>query len=346
MQRNRKVRALTWQMQIAAVAIGLFVPVGAMGQPVPSPAPALTAPGRMQSATGTMSIGTAGSGVVKEILVHAGSRVHAGQVMVTLSCEPLEAEIQARDAQLRAAQAVFDRVRHGPREEEIAVGEAVVGYSTARADEARKTYERTRALHEGVSVATARILETLRDARVSAAQLREAESKLELLLAGSREEDVREAASRRDMAAAQLEEARAQLDQCSVRAPVDGVVVDVLANPGEFMSLAVPAPLLQLVQDGNLQVQAEIDARDLQRVCLAQPATVTVNAEAKTVLAARVEFISPAISARTLFIAGNEGRTPDVARVFLTMEAGRSDLSTGLPVTVVFGPCPAKKAAN
>ena len=67
------------------------------------------------------------------------------------------------------------------------------------------------------------------------------------------------------MAAAQLEEARAQLDQCSVHAPVDGVVVDVLANPGEFMSLAVPAPLLQLAPDAKVQVRAEIDPRNLQR---------------------------------------------------------------------------------
>jgi HlyD family secretion protein len=222
------------------------------------------------------------------------------------------------------------------------VAEAVVGYSMARADEARKTYERTQALHEGVSVTTARILETLRDARVSAAQLGEAKSKLALLRAGSREEDIREADSRRDMAAAQLEEARAQLEQCSVRAPADGVVVDVVATPGEFMSLAVPTPLVQLVQDGNLQVQAEIDSRDLQRVCLLQPTTVTINAVAKTVLDAHVEFISSVVSTRTLFTAGGEARAPDVVRVILTLEASRSNFAAGLPVTVVFGACPKK----
>src|SRR5271165_4995618 len=338
-----KLGKVARQLQIAAVVICLLIPGRTMGQAAPPP---LTAPGRTQNSIGMMSIGTAASGVVKEVLVHEGSRVHAGQIMVTLSCGPLEAEAQARDAQLRAAQAVLDRVRHGPRPEEIAVGEAVVGYSQARAEEAAKTYGRTRLLREGVSVTTAHLLETLRDARVSSAQLGEAQAKLELLLAGSREEDIREAESRRDTAEAQLKEARAQLDQCSVQAPVDGVVVDVLANPGEFMSLAVPAPLLQLIQDGNLQVLAEIDARDVQRVCVAQPATVSVNAEGRAVLAAHVEFVSPVVGARTLFTAGNEGRTPDVVRVILTLEAGRSDLSAGLPVTVVFGPCPAKKAAN
>jgi HlyD family secretion protein len=187
-------------------------------------------------------------------------------------------------------------------------------------------------------------LETLRDARVSAAQLGEAQAKLALLRAGSREEDVREAESRRDMAAAQLEEARAQLDQCSVHAPVDGVVVDVLANPGEFMSLAVPAPLLQLAPHAKLQVRAEVDSRNLQLVCLAQPAAVTMDAFPNIVIHAQVELINPVISDRTLFTAGNEGRSPNVARIILGLENGRTNLPVGLPVTVLFDPCP--KAAN
>ncbi len=132
-----------------------------------------------------------------------------------------------------------------------------------------------------------------------------------------REEDIREAESRRDMAEAQLKEARAQLDQCSVHAPVDGVVVDVLANPSEFMSLAVPAPLLQLAPNAKVQVRAEVDPRNLQRVCLAQPASVTVDAFPNIVIHAQVELINPAISNRTLFMAGNEGHSPDAARIIL-----------------------------
>ena len=305
MQRYRVLAKFAAHVQIAAVALVLFMPAKASGQSAPSP---VTAPGRLQGATGTMSIGTAASGVVKEILVHEGSRVQAGQLIVVLSCGPIEAEVQARAAQLRAAQAVLDRVIHGPRSEEITVAEAAVGYSTARAEEAQKTYERTQALREGVTVTTARILETLRDARVSAAQLTEARAKLALLRAGSREEDVRDAEARRNAAAGQLEEVRARLDQCSVRAPVNGVVIDVVSNPGQFMSLAVPAPLMHLAPDGSLQVRAEVDSRDVQRVCAAQPATVTVDGLTTPPIHAQVESISPVISTRTLFVAGKESR--------------------------------------
>src|SRR5271165_6883927 len=92
---QRKVGRLARQIQIAAVVLCLLILERTMGQAAPPP---LTAPGRTQNTIGMMSIGTAASGVVKDVLVHEGSRVHAGQIMVTLSCGPLEAEAKARDA--------------------------------------------------------------------------------------------------------------------------------------------------------------------------------------------------------------------------------------------------------
>ena len=59
---------------------------------------ALSAPGRAQSAAGAMSIGTTATGTVEEVLVHEGSRVRAGDALVRLNCEPLEAEAQSSPA--------------------------------------------------------------------------------------------------------------------------------------------------------------------------------------------------------------------------------------------------------
>src|SRR6516164_7920387 len=285
----------------AALAAALLLP-----QPAPAQAPTLTAPGRIESAGGTMSIGSAGTGTIEEVLVQPWSRVHAGDLLVTLDCRPVEAEVEARAAALAAAEAVFDRVRNGPRPAEITVGEAAVGYSEARADEARKALDRTLALHEGVSVTTARIMEAQRDARVSAAYLAEARAKLALLREGSREEDVREARNRWMSAAAELGNARARLEQCSIRAPVDGVVADVLANPGQFLSLAVPTTLLHIVADGPLQVRVEVDVRDLARVCNEQSATVTAEPFPSVSMRAKVQAVSPAVSPRTLAAPGAE----------------------------------------
>jgi HlyD family secretion protein len=210
---------------------------------------AFSAPVLGQSAGSTLSIGVSAGGVISDIFVHAGSRVHAGDALVKLNCQPLEADLRSRQAQLHAAQATFDKVKNGPRPDEIKVGEAIVGYSQARAEEAQKTLDRTQELQEGVTVTTARVLEVKRDSRIADAQLEEAKARLSLLQAGSREEDIRQSEALRDAAAAELDSTRARLDLCTVHAPVDGVVTDIPVNVGQYVSVAVPQVLLHMTQD-------------------------------------------------------------------------------------------------
>jgi multidrug resistance efflux pump len=299
------------------------------------------AAGRVEGAGPTLSIGTAATGTVSEVLVREGSRVHAGELLVKLDCKPIEAEVRVRDNELNAAQAVYNRSRNGSRPDEIAVGEAVVGYSAARADEAQKTLQRTEQMREGVSVTVAHVLEVQRDARIAAAQLAEAHAKLSLLKAGSREEDVRWAEARRNEAAAQLDAQRANLDRCSVRAPVDGLVLDVSASAGQFLSLAVPEPLLHMVRDDPLRVRAEVELRDFPHVCSGQSATVNAEAFPNAQIRAQVASISPMVTPR-LTAPAADARSKDIVAVTLELARGGPVLPIGLPVTVRFEPCPSK----
>ncbi len=306
-----------------------------------------TAPGRVEGAGPPLSIGVAASGIVAEVLVHEGDRVRAGQLLLKLDCRPLEAEVKARTAHLAAAQATYDRFRNGPRPDEIAVGEAVVGYSQARADEAKKALERAQSLQEGVTVTTAHLLEVQRDARIAAAQLEEAHARLDLLRAGSREEDIREAKALRDAAAADLDGSRARLAQCAVSAPANGTVLDVDVNPGQFLSLAVPQPLLHIVPDGSARVRAEVALRDLPHLCAAQHASIAAETLPGAAIGAQVASISPAVTARsraTQAVApASAGTAADnVVAVVLSIDRGAPTLPIGLPVTVRFAACPSK----
>ncbi len=300
------------------------------------------APGRVEGAAPTLSIGVAAAGIVDEVLVREGSRVKAGETLIKLDCRPTEADVLAHNAQLEAAQAVYDRARNGSRPDEIAVGEAIVGYSQARAEEAQKTLDRTEELKEGVTVTTAHILEVQRDARISAAQLAEARARLSLLRAGSREEDIRRAKALRDAAAAQLDSARAQLDQCTVRAPVDGTVIDVLANKGQYLSLAVPQPLLHLVQDGQLRVRAEVEVHDASRVCASQNATIVPEAFPSARIRAHVASISPMVAPRGMMMTAANGSPKDVLAVILDIDTSAPPPPIGSAVTVNFDSCPSK----
>jgi len=147
-------------------------------------------------------------------------------------------------------QAAYERTHNGSRPEEIEIGEANVGVAVARAEEARDALGRATALTQGITITRAQLLEIQRNARVTSAQLEDARKRLVLLKAGSRWEDIAEAAARRDEAAAGLAEAKARLDQCSVRAPVAGVV-QVTSTLGQFVSTSIPVTLLQLTEDAS-----------------------------------------------------------------------------------------------
>jgi multidrug resistance efflux pump len=306
---------------------------------------AFTAPGRIEGAGRPLSIGSAAGGIVAEVLVHEGDRVGAGQLVVKLDCRPLDAEVQARTAHLAAAQATYDRFRNGPRPDEIAVGQAVVGYSQARAEEAKKTLERAEALQEGVTVTTAHLLEVKRDARIAAAQLEEARARLNLLRAGSREEDIRDAKALRDAAAADLEATRARLAQCSITAPAAGTVLDVDVNAGQFLSLAVPQPLLHIVPDGPARVRAEVALHDFTRLCAGQHATIAAETAPSAAIDAQLASIGPAVTTRGRIAAAGmsaAGGSENVIGVLLTLAHGAPALPIGLPVTVRFAACPSK----
>jgi HlyD family secretion protein len=99
---------------------------------------------------------------------------------------------------------------------------------------------------------------------------------------------------------------------------------------------------MHIVPDGPLRVRAEVELRDVARVCLQQHATVAAAAFANGAVQAQVAAISPAVSARTTAppSAGND-RDTDVLPVMLSL-AGAVALPVGLPVTVRFDSCPSK----
>ena len=92
----------------------------------------------------TITLGVAQSGVVQSIDIKDGAYVEAGQVLVELDCAPLRKEIDVRTAALEAAEAVYERVVHGPRPEEIAIGEAGSAWPRRARKKARRSSAPTR----------------------------------------------------------------------------------------------------------------------------------------------------------------------------------------------------------
>jgi multidrug efflux pump subunit AcrA (membrane-fusion protein) len=126
-----------------------------------------------------------------------------------------------------------------------------------------------------------------------------------------------------------------------VRAPGDGVVLDVVTNPGQFMSTAGPQPLLHLLADGPLQVRADVGLRDLPHLSI--PTCPRGGRRvSKYEYGALVTSVGRTVTQRTNFPTSPQARDDKVLSVVLKLDPNALLLPIGSNVTVRFDPCLAK----
>jgi len=144
-----------------------------------------------------------------------------------------------------------------------------------------------------------------------------------------------------ELAKAQLEQTQIMLNDTIVRAPIAGVVAKRYVQPGEKVSF--DAPLIQVVDLSDLEVQAQASLADIAQIKPGMAASVQIEGLADRAFPGRVERINPAAEAGTRSInvyvsLANEGsllKAGMFARVRLTMAAEREAAS--LPVSAVRG---------
>jgi multidrug resistance efflux pump len=292
---------------------------------------AIIAPGRVVRLGNVLSLGTAASGIVTDLPIRDGMHVERGQLLVRIECDYLEKELDAKKANFAAVEAVLARVVHGPRPEELAVAAAEVEAANTREEQAVAALKRM--VPDGPTTSEAQIDQAKRDLRVAAAQVEQARAKLSLLRAGSRTEDISEARFSRDAAEAIVGEVSARVNQCSVRAPRAGIVLGTKVTLGQFISAAAPQTLLEMIDNDRRGVQADVDERDVSRICLKKNAIVT----AERFPGAQVDVVTGGIGEPLM-----AGPRPErgIRHVELASTNDSLNWPVGLRVTVKFKACP------
>jgi HlyD family secretion protein len=295
-----------------------------------------SAAGRVEGGGDVLSLGTSATGTIAELLVKGGDRVQAGQHLVRVECRNIERELDARESDLAASEAVFARVSHGSRPEEIAIGVANVNLAAARLQEAEKQFQRAQTLHEGVTITRVQIDQAERDARIAAAMLDEVRARLVLLKVGSREEDIMEARSRRDAAKRRLEEAATRLGYCTVDAPINGVILSTHVSPGQLVSTMAPVTLITMVDDSKRLVRAFVGEREVSEICPGERSHISADGVPEMQFEGIVESVAATVGESPY--ASNA--TQQFRQVMLSVPEKQQTIPIGLRVFVQFSTCP------
>jgi HlyD family secretion protein len=215
-----------------------------------------------------------GPSVVAELRVRRGDQVQAGQILAVLqNYRMASAAAAAAAAQVKVAEAALAQVRAGAKPDDIAALRASVAQREAEVENERLAYARAQTLLKEHVISAAELEASERRFTVAERALDEARRRA-ASIAAVRADDVAYAESQVSLARAQLASSEAQVEQSLLRAPITGVVLDTLLQPGELAG----TPVVSLGATGAMGVEAYVYDTDIRRVRLGARATVSSHA--------------------------------------------------------------------
>ena len=244
--------------------------------------------GIVEARTRNISIGSHIPGIVAKVYVTVGKRVKVGEPLFVLDDRKQQAELAVKEAALKETRTRLTRLKEAPRAEELPPALARVKEAESLLEDLRQQLR----IAENIKDPRAISVEDLNKRRyaVEAAESRliRAKADLKLLEAGAWRPDIEVAIADVARAKAEVDAARVEIDLLTVRAPVEGDILQINIRPGEYApSGQSPQPLILLGNLDQLHVRVDIDENDAWRFQPEAPAVASIrgNPQLKTDLA-------------------------------------------------------------
>ena len=327
-------------------------------------------------------LGSRVGGRVAKVCVEEGDQVKSGQVLIELEpfdLQQREAEAQAMLAEREAEydelrkgfrpeeiaqaeehyeqlKANYERLKAGPRRQEIEAGRARVDVAQAQLKLAQQAHRRVRELfdrnattRDAIDEAIAQLEEAQgilqvrqkeldllvegtrkEEVAAAAAQMEGAKAAWELKKTGYRAEEIQQAKARCDAARASLDIVRRQLGELEITASCNGTIESLDLQPGDLV--ASGAPVLSMINHAKLWVRAYLPENLFLHI--GEPVRVTVDAFPDTSFKAEVRFIARQAEFTPSNVQTPEERSKQVFRFKATLQEGLDRLRPGMAADV------------
>jgi HlyD family secretion protein len=252
------------------------------------------APGRVESLSGEIKIGTPVVARVVDVLVKPNDKVFAGERLIRLDEDEAQARVAAAEAQVALHKRARNDVAASGRAVQRRRAEDAVADADRAVVEARSAVDQaTAAKHIAKSdgaIDTARRALARAQNRLTQQQadLRKVEAQANTPLPTQSEGQL-------NVARAELLAAQAALEKMMIRAPIAGTVLKVNVKVGE---LAIPSSVQPLVVLGDvsaLRVRAQVDEQDFGEIKIGQSVLVRTAVFPESEFAGRVSSIAPIV---------------------------------------------------
>jgi len=233
------------------------------------------------------------SAPVRKFYVDRGSHVRAGELLAELENQDLEGAAAESKGAYEQAEAAYENATKATLPEEVQKAELDAKVAQEELDAAQKVYDGRRTLFEEGAIAH----KDLDDAMVSLTQAKNtyqiARQHLQWLQGGGRQQDLKAAAGQLAAAKGHYASAQAQLGYSEIHSPIDGVVTDRPAYPGEMASST--SPLITVMDLSQVVAKAHISQQLASSLKAGDAATISAAGPTPVDLPGRVTLVSPAL---------------------------------------------------
>lgn len=271
------------------------------------------------------------AGRLEAVNFEEGDAVKAGDVVASLEKPDFEDQVELAQAAVQSRAAILEKLERGARSEEIAQARAELDSRTSALRLAEATLKRIETLagEDYASHQRHDLAQAERDeAAAAVAAAREA---LDLLVAGSREEDIKAAQAALSAEEATLSLVQRRLSDADLVAPNDGVILTRVREPGAVVGAGQPIYTLSLTSP--VWVRTYVAEPELGKIRPGMPATVRTDSGGQ--YNGQIGFISPSAEFTPKSVETKELRTSLVYRVRVIVDNPDGGLRQGMPVTVI-----------
>jgi len=248
-------------------------------------AQSVVATGKVQPIT-KVEVKSKASGIVKKLLVDAGDRVKAGQVLAELDKEELQAQVRGDEAQLTAAEANL-------RASEADVERSKVDAEGVDVPTLQRAYQRAQTMASQGVVSASALDDAQRNYEMAVNKRDLARAQLTI-----NEAKVKQAQAQVTQYKASLARSEEQLNYATIVAPIDGEVLSRDVEVGDAVSsiLVLGSSATLVMTLGNMKqvyVDGKVDESDIGKVYLGQPARIKVESFKDKTFNGKVTKIAP-----------------------------------------------------
>ncbi|MGB3292510.1 MAG: efflux RND transporter periplasmic adaptor subunit [Phormidesmis sp.] len=216
------------------------------------------------------------AGTVTALLADEGDAVAAGEPLARLDMRDLEAQRQQLEAQKRQLLAQLQELETGPRGEDISAAQAAVSDLDNQLELAQLQANRRAELYAQGAISREELDEKRLGANAIASRLQQAQSQLDELRNGTRQEQVSAQVAEVDQIDARIRAIDISLDKSVLLAPFSGKVSSRAVDEGTVVGSG--QQVMTLVENGTVEVRVGVPADLSQRLAVGSRQTVQVGA--------------------------------------------------------------------